>query len=43
MARMDAARSESLTPAERFFKKARKKIEAGYYAFVVDSKAAEKG
>ena len=43
MARMDAARSQSLTPPERFFKKARKKIEAGHYAFVVDSKLRKKG
>jgi len=37
MTRMDAARAASLTPPERFFKKAQKKIEAGYYAFATDS------
>ena len=36
MERMDAARSSSLTPPERFFKKAREKIEAGHYDFQVD-------
>lgn len=34
--RMDAARSISLTPPERFFIKAKKKIDAGHYEFVVD-------
>jgi hypothetical protein len=38
MARMDAARSASLTPPERFFKKAQAKIAAGHYDFAVDSK-----
>jgi hypothetical protein len=37
MTRMDAARAASLTPPERFFKKAQKKIEAVYYAFATDS------
>lgn len=36
MERMDAARSSSLTPPERFFKKARDKIQAGHYDFSVD-------
>jgi hypothetical protein len=40
MARMDAARSASFTPPERFFKRARIKIEAGHYDFEVDSKKA---
>jgi hypothetical protein len=43
MARMDAARSSSLTAPERFFRKARKKIGAGHYDFAVDSRAAEDG
>jgi len=36
MVRMDEARSSSLTPPERFFKKAQKKIGAGHYDFAVD-------
>ena len=36
MERMDTARAASLTPPERFFKKARKKIQAGHYGFAVD-------
>jgi len=40
MVRMDAARSASLTPPERFFKKARAKIKSGDYTFVADSKSS---
>jgi hypothetical protein len=36
MDRMDAARSSSLTAPERFFKKARTKIQSGHYNFKVD-------
>lgn len=36
MRRMDEARSNSLTPPERFFKKAQKKINNGDYDFDVD-------
>lgn len=36
MTRKDAARGASLTAPERFFLKARKKIEAGHYTFSVD-------
>ena len=36
--RMDEARSASLTPPERFFVKAQKKVEAGHYNFAVDNK-----
>ncbi|MDR4470408.1 MAG: hypothetical protein MRJ68_19280 [Nitrospira sp.] len=38
MNRMDEARSSSLTPPERFFEKARVKIQAGHYDFTVDTK-----
>ncbi|MBS1867884.1 MAG: hypothetical protein JSS69_18385 [Acidobacteria bacterium] len=37
MKRHDTARSTSFIPPERFFKKARAKIEAGHYDFAVDS------
>jgi hypothetical protein len=37
MTRMDAARAASLTPPERFFKKAQAKIDAGHYDFSVDA------
>lgn len=37
MMRMDAARAASLTPPERFFKKAQAKIGAGHYDFAVDT------
>jgi len=37
MDRMDDARAASLTPPERFFKRARKKIEKGDYSFAVDA------
>lgn len=40
MTRRDAARNASFTPPERFFKKARAKIEAGHYQFAVDSENA---
>lgn len=40
MQRLDAARSRSLTPPERYLAKARKKIEAGDYSFSVDSSGA---
>lgn len=36
MQRLDAARSSSLTAPERFFKKARTKIQSGHYDFGVD-------
>ncbi|MCC7085511.1 MAG: hypothetical protein IT427_10940 [Pirellulales bacterium] len=36
MKRMDAARAGSLTPPERFFKKAQQKIKRGDYDFGVD-------
>lgn len=36
MERMDVVRSSSLTAPERFFKKARAKIQAGHYDFGVD-------
>jgi DnaJ-domain-containing protein 1 len=36
MKRMDAARTASLTPPERFFKKAQTKIQSGDYSFEVD-------
>ena len=41
MARLDAARSSSPVAPERFFEKAKKKIQAGHYSFAVDSKPAE--
>lgn len=34
--KMDIARANSITPPERYFEKARKKIEAGDYSFSVD-------
>jgi hypothetical protein len=37
MQRMDAAREASLTPPERFFKRAQKKIDSGDYRFSVDT------
>ncbi|PYU48757.1 MAG: hypothetical protein DMG53_06380 [Acidobacteria bacterium] len=40
MARMDAARAASLTPPERFFKKAKAKIGGGHYDFGVDAKGS---
>lgn len=43
MIRMDDARGASLTPPERFFKKAKEKIEAGHYSFSVDEKIADSG
>ena len=36
MNQMDAAREQSITPPERYFKKARMKIESGHYAFQAD-------
>lgn len=36
MARKDAARNASLAAPERFFLKARKKMEAGHYNFAID-------
>lgn len=36
MMRMDAARASSLTPPERFFRSAQKKIASGHYDFTVD-------
>lgn len=38
--RMDATRASSLTPPERFFKKAQKKINSGDYDFGVDIHSA---
>lgn len=38
MERMDAARSSSLTAPERFFQRARAKIQASHYNFNVDCK-----
>jgi len=40
MGRMDVARAASLTPPERFFKKAQAKIGAGHYDFDVDAKGS---
>ena len=37
MEQMDAARAASLTPPERFFRRAQKKIAAGHYGFDVDA------
>jgi hypothetical protein len=42
MDRLDAARSTSITPPERYFGYARKKIEGGHYHFSVDTDATEK-
>ena len=36
MSKMDEVRSASLTPPERFFRSARKKIKDGHYRFTVD-------
>ena len=41
MDRMDIVRSTSLTPPERYFKEAQKKINAGHYNFEVDGSDAE--
>jgi hypothetical protein len=38
MTQKDAARASSLTAPERFFLKARKKIDAGHYSFAIDEK-----
>ena len=38
MGRMDSARAASLTPPERFFRKAQAKIKAGHYDFSEDAK-----
>jgi hypothetical protein len=40
MGRMDVARAASVTPPERFFKKAQAKIGAGQYDFAVDAKSS---
>jgi hypothetical protein len=40
MGRMDNARAASVTPPERFFKKAKAKIGAGHYDFDVDAKGS---
>jgi len=40
MRRMDNARAASVTPPERFFKKAKAKIGAGHYDFDVDAKGS---
>ena len=39
MAQLDSARSASLTPPERYFKKAQAKIQAGDYDFSIDTNA----
>jgi hypothetical protein len=36
MDRMDVARAVSITPPERYFEEARRKITAGHYNFAVD-------
>lgn len=41
MERLDAAREASVTPPERFFKKARRKISAGHYDFQVDNRPTQ--
>ena len=41
MVRLDAARSASLTPPERYFKKAQVKIQSGDYDFSIDLAAAD--
>jgi hypothetical protein len=41
MACKDAARTTSLVAPERFFLKARKKIEAGHYNFAVDERSLQ--
>ncbi len=43
MDRMDDARATSITPPERCFKAAQKKIDAGHYDFVVDFHAGTPG
>jgi hypothetical protein len=40
MDRLDVARSTSITAPEKFFEKARTKIEAGHYDFAVDASQA---
>lgn len=35
--KLDIARANSITPPERYFEKARKKIESGDYSFAVDA------
>ena len=42
MSRRDAARNVSSIPPERFFKRARTRVEAGHYDFEVDSKGSDK-
>jgi len=39
MDRLDAARTSSLTPPEKFFRNAQKKIEEGDYTFFVDKES----
>ncbi len=41
MDRMDVARSASVTPPEKYFEMARKKIEGGHYDFQIDLRAIE--
>lgn len=43
MDRMDEARATSITPPERCFEAARRKIEAGHYEFDADSAATQTG
>ena len=40
MHRMDEARSTSLTPPERYFRAARKKVKAGHYQFDSDTQSS---
>jgi hypothetical protein len=41
MHRLEAARSRSYTPPERFFGRAQKKIQAGHYSFASDCKSSD--
>jgi len=43
MEELDLARAASLTPPERFFRRAQKKIDAGDYDFSVDAKDTSRG
>ena len=39
MSQMDALRSSSLPPPERFFNRAQAKVQSGHYSFEADSKS----
>ncbi|MBS0984608.1 hypothetical protein JK220_15925 [Gluconobacter cerinus] len=41
MDRLDAARSSSITPPQRYFESARRQIEGGHYDFAVDLQTGE--